>query len=175
VITRTLPPSHTPEPPFTPRPTLTLTPGATPGVFRQDENRLVVILLTGDLNAAIARAYTSQGLTSPSAPPVIALGQSGRVQIRLKFYNDFLQEDSRVTVQALLSASGGRIALNEIASERTAEGALVSDQTLRAALLLVETGINDAVTGMAQGQADALRLSAVQVYPDHLEAVFTPD
>ncbi|MBN1681494.1 MAG: hypothetical protein JW966_14530 [Anaerolineae bacterium] len=173
--TTTPPPTHTLVPTFTPRPSVTATPGLTPGAVLDDENRLIVTALQTDVTAAIQDAYTGQAPELLAAPPAVTLGYNGRIDIELTFFNEFLEQESLVTTQARLEISNGLITLVEIPGARELYGALVSDQTLRSALSIIEVSLNTAISDRAQSaQPGTRQLTAVWVYPGYLEATFSP-
>jgi hypothetical protein len=150
-------------PSVTPRPTLTATPGLTPGVVEQD-HQLIVTALDHDLNLAVASAFYVQDSRPTTMPPVITLDYGGQVQIEMAFYNSFLNRNSQVVVQARLSAADGQIAVEEQRDQRAVTGGLVSD-----------LWITRALTTLAGPVPGSYRLRSITVYPDHVQAIFVEE
>ena len=171
-----LPPTRTPAPSATStltptlRPTRTPTPGLTPGAVIEENGRVIVTALAEHLNAGIASIYFDQSPGGLNAPPVITLGYAGQFAVDLAFYNAFLDEEGTVSLEALLSIGDGQIILEEQPDTRRTEGALVADRDVRAALGLVQAGLNLAVSDLAGLQPDTFLVESVYIRPDYLEA-----
>lgn len=165
----------TPIPTITPRPTDSPTPDFKPGVAVVDGNGVVVTILQEDLNEALTAAYENQPDAVLAAPPQIALPHTGNVmQLDFRFYNEFLGESSHVSTEAQLGVKDGLVSLSESLSQRTVEGALVSDRAIWAALALVQSSINSQIGVTARGYLSGQRLVDVLVYTGYLEVRFVP-
>jgi hypothetical protein len=145
-------------------------PGLTPGAVVEEDGRVIVTALAEHLNAGIASVYFDQSPDGLNAPPVVTLGYAGQIVVDLTFYNAFLDEEGTVSLEALLSVGEGQIVVEEKPDTRRAEGALVADRDVRAALGLVQAGLNLAVSDLAELQPDTFHVDSVYVRPDYLEA-----
>ncbi len=164
-------PTPIPRPTSTPIPSITPTPGATPGAVG-DEKRLVVTIIDEGIKSTVDAVYASQHPPTLNQPPKVTMGYNGHVEITLVFYNDFLDQETEATVEALASVQNGLILLEEIVPARQVNGPDVSEASIRAGLTLVEVGLNRAVMEMAQQRAGSTPLSTVLVYPGYLVATF---
>lgn len=182
----------TPEPSPTPRATITPAPTSTSAIVEptfaplaetgvtQIGEEVVVTVLEADLNAAIARVADAASV--PVTVPLEVTVEAGyQLQIVMRFYNEFLDEESLVTTRAILEIVEGRIRLKEVQEDREVAGALASDRDIWAVLDAVEGGINGAIFDLlgAEPNADDLTLRSLRLFRDspqvraRLEAVFT--
>lgn len=166
-------PTHTPIPTFTPRPTQTPTPEYTPGAYGAGDF-VRVVTSEEDINAAVEAIFSGGDHGTLTGAPIVTLVRGRQLAITMQFHNDFLDRSSDVTTLVRIDVSDSALGVSELIEDRIVTGALVSDESILDALVLVETGLNNALNLRAAGQTATARLVDVQALPNGvLEVIFT--
>ncbi len=181
-------PSSTPWPTITPAPTMTsavgdptFPPPAETGLGQVDD-QVIVTILEADLNQAITQAYSTASIAAATAPPVVSLEAGYQLVIMVTLTNEFLNEESTITMRVLLQIEGGQIRLKEVQEKRYSNGPKPSDRDLWQVIDVVEQGINRVVFDLLSTEPGAGNLTLVnlRLVPDspqiraRLEAFFAP-
>jgi hypothetical protein len=157
----------------------TAAPPAETGLGEIDDQVVVTVLET-DLNEAVAVAFNTAPIAAATLPPEVTLEAGYQLQIVVVLTNEFLDEQTVVTLRAIAEIVGGRIRLKEVQENRQWTGPTPSDQDIWQVLEVVERGINDTVFDLLGTQPSALTLVNLRQIPDspqvraRLEVFFAP-